>query len=295
MNTRIDLFCQWSDEDGVGFFLGHNKMKQENSINMLMKISMIPPDNVIKGTQFGPEYNNQDLKAAGILTIPMLAMEPLELFPRIFLFVNALFELRTPKGTFTVMNDQSILSVLQEEYTINDLLTQIKNNKIQYQLTIVDGAKMINSDDINNSPVYIKINKGIYFKNAAAYNVSGPSPNNKTKYHFYGEYNNSTKRIKFDAGDKQVDYDRKVTEWICHKMAKSNPYDVWLKMLTINKDRAKKKGYPKEKVEYLKSMLSWSLNSYVMLQNAIGKTDDIPKLSYLDLEYADRELTLFRV
>ena len=49
MSTRTELFKQWSDEDGVGFFLGHNKMRQENSINMLMKIVTDDPGSADKG------------------------------------------------------------------------------------------------------------------------------------------------------------------------------------------------------------------------------------------------------
>jgi len=369
MSTRTKLFHKWSDDDGVGLFLGHNKMKQENSINMLMKIVTADPDSAVIGdaTLY---YNKQDLKHIAVLTIQLLAMEPLELFPNTFMWVKALFELKTPMGTLPVMADKSIISVLEEKYTLSEIITYVKKGEISYQLTIIDGKNFVNSDVVNDSQVYVKINKNNIFA-PAAYKVSDPDPA-PIKYHFYGETNTETissiiwkfvygllqeyknnkmnvaditselikyvknqnrgddmrddydfnydfvkditlemlqrqkidskwmprkvmkiGRIKLDG--KQGEYDKKVTEWICRKMAESNPYDVWLKMLTINKDRAKRKGYTTKKAEYLKSMLSWSLNSYVMLQNAIGKKNDIPKLSYLDLQYADRELKLFRV
>ncbi|MAD25881.1 MAG: hypothetical protein CMO44_17100 [Verrucomicrobiales bacterium] len=74
-------------------------------------------------------------------------------------------------------------------------------------------------------------------------------------------------------------------------------YDEWYDLLKLNKDRAQKKGYTTEKAEYLKSILSWSLNTYVMLQDKISKREakDMRKITYLDLQHADRELTLFTV
>ncbi len=136
MSTRTKLFESWSDSDGYAFFLGNNKMRQVNSISMLMQISMVPPTFVKKGI---PQYKDQDLENTGILTVQMLAMEPWELFPYTFMMTKALFEVRTPKGTFPVMNGQSIRSVLIEEYTLHDVITHVRNGKIVYQLTILNG------------------------------------------------------------------------------------------------------------------------------------------------------------
>ena len=68
----------------------------------------------------------------------------------------------------------------------------------------------------------------------------------------------------------------------------TNAYGTWLQLLETNKSKAIKKKYDAERMEYLESILSWSLNSYVMLQDKA--TGIKSRLSYLDLQYADREL-----
>ncbi|MAD25880.1 MAG: hypothetical protein CMO44_17095 [Verrucomicrobiales bacterium] len=188
MSTRTNLFKEWSDSDGYAFFLGNNKMRQVNSISMLMQISKIPPSFVEKGV---PQYGNQDLENTGNLTVQMLAMEPWELFPFTFMMTKALFELRTPKGTFPVMNGQPILSVLTEEYTLSDLITQVRNGKIVYQLTIVNGENMINFDNINDEQVYVKIEKKSLSNRGyvpATYEVWDNRTNDDTlRYYFYAK------------------------------------------------------------------------------------------------------------
>lgn len=308
MSTRTDLFYKWSDSDGYAFFLGNNKMRQVNSISMLMQISKIPPSFVEKGV---PQYGNQDLENTGNLTVQMLAMEPWELFPFTFMVAKALFELRTPKGTFPVMNGQSILSVLREEYTLHDVITQVRNGKIVYQLTIVNGESTINFDNINEEQVYVKIDNKVSNNeyDDAGYEVWEDSTTNgdTLQYYFYAKNENEEKRVKFKSVDKQTNYDKKITKWICKKMNGTlelnklhntrTAYDEWYDLLKLNKDRAQKKKYTTEKAEYLKSILSWSLNTYVMLQDKIpkGEAKDMRKITYLDLQHADRELTLFTV
>lgn len=311
MSTRTDLFYKWSDSDGYAFFLGNNKMRQVNSISMLMQISNIPPSFVEKGV---PQYGNQDLENTGNLTVQMLAMEPWELFPFTFMMTKALFELRTLKGTFPVMNGQSILSVLREEYTLHDVITHVRNDKIVYQLTIVNGKSTINFDNINEEQVYVKIEKKSLSNRGyvpAEYEVWDklPDENEILKYYFYAKNNeDKEKRVNFaDVDNKQINYDKKITKWICKQMNgtlelnKENntrtAYDEWYDLLKLNKDRAQKRGYTTEKAEYLKSILSWSLNTYVMLQDKIPEREakDMRKITYLDLQHADRELTLFTV
>lgn len=311
MSTRTNLFKKWSDSDGYAFFLGNNKMRQVNSISMLMQISKIPPSFVEKGV---PQYANQDLENTGNLTVQMLAMEPWELFPFTFMMTKALFELRTPKGTFSVMNGQSILSVLKEEYALSDLITQVRNRKIVYQLTIVNGESTINFDNINEEQVYVKIEKKSLSNredDPAEYEVWEDSTTNDDtlRYYFYAKKNENDeeKRVNFTGVDKQKNYDKKITKWICKKMNGTlelnklhntrTAYDEWYDLLKLNKDRAQKKGYTTEKAEYLKSILSWSLNTYVMLQDKISKekAKNIRKITYFDLQHADRELSLFKV
>ena len=291
MTTRTKLFELWSDPEGYGFFLGHNKMREENSINILTLFAMNP--RILKLKKGIPQYENQDLPLTEFLNIQMLAMKPYEIFPYFFQSHKGLFEVRTPKGTLLVKNSQSIFSVLQEEYSFRDAVTNIVSKKIYYQLSVEEKAKIIiNSDIINDNMVYCKIEKK-YSYNPAGYNV-WDSPSNKVKkYYFYAVDLNEVKRIKFNNDDEsQTEYDNRVTKWICQNMSKSKPYEVWLTMFRVNKKRAQKKAYATEKAEYLKSMLSWSLNVYVMLQN---QRKNVPKLSYSDLQYADRNLTSFIV
>lgn len=290
MTTRTKLFELWSDPEGYGFFLGHNKMREENSINILTLFAMNP--RILKLKKGIPQYENQDLPLTEFLNIQMLAMKPYEIFPYFFQSHKGLFEVRTPKGTLLVKNSQSIFSVLQEEYSFRDAVTNIVSKKIYYQLSVEEKAKIIiNSDIINDNMVYCKIEKK-YNYNPPGYNV-WDSPSKKKKYYFYAVDLNEVKRIKFNNDDEsQTEYDNRVTKWICQNMSKSKPYEVWLTMFRVNKKRAQKKAYATEKAEYLKSMLSWSLNVYVMLQN---QRKNVPKLSYSDLQYADRNLTSFIV
>ena len=291
MTTRTKLFELWSDPEGYGFFLGHNKMREENSINILTLFAMNP--RILKLKKGIPQYENQDLPLTGFLNIQMLAMKPYEIFPYFFQSHKGLFEVRTPKGTLLVKNSQSIFSVLQEEYSFRDAVTNIVSKKIYYQLSVEEKAKIIiNSDIINDNMVYCKIEKKSNY-NPAGYNVWDSPSKEVKKYYFYAVDLNTVKRIKFNNDDEsQTEYDNRVTKWICQNMSKSKPYEVWLTMFRVNKKRAQKKAYATEKAEYLKSMLSWSLNVYVMLQN---QRKDVPKLSYLDLQYADQNLTSFIV
>lgn len=291
MITRTKLFELWSDPEGYGFFLGHNKMREENSINILMLFAM--DSRVLNIKKSNAQYDKQDLPLTGFLNIQMLAMKPYEIFPFFFQSYTGLFEIRTPKGTFMVKNSQSIFSVLQEEYSFKNAVLNIVSNKISYQLTLEEKAKIIiNSDIINDSKVYWRIEKK-YNNNPAGYNVWDSPPEKEKKYYFYAVDSNTVKRIKFNNdNESQTEYDNRVTKWICQNMSKSKPYEVWLTMFRVNKKRAQKKAYATEKAEYLKSILSWSLNVYVMLQN---KKNNIPKLSYSDLQYADQDLKLFTV
>ena len=290
MTTRTKLFELWSDPKGYGFFLGHNKMREENSINILTLFAMNP--RILKIKKGIPQYENQDLPLTEFLNIQMLAMKPYEIFPYFFQSHKGLFEVRTPKGTLLVKNSQSIFSVLQEEYSFRDAVTNIVSKKIYYQLSVEEKAKIIiNSDIINDNMVYWKIEKK-YNYDSAGYNVWDSPPKKEKKYYFYAVDSNVVKRIKFNDNESQTKYDNRVTKWICQNMSKSKPYEVWLTMFCVNKKRAQKKAYATEKAEYLKSILSWSLNVYVMLQN---KKNNIPKLSYLDLQYADQDLKLFTV
>lgn len=309
MSTRTELFKKWSDLDGYAFFLGNNKMRQVNSMSLLMKISMIPPTFVKKDI---PQYEKQDFENTGILTVQMLPMEPYELFPYTFMMTKALFEVRTPKGTFAVMNGQSILSVLIEKYTLSDVITQVRKNTIVYQLTMLDGENMINFDNINDEQVFVKIEKKSLSNtdnDAAAYEVwDNPQGTDDLRYYFYAKNgDDEEKRVNFLDVNKQINYDKKITKWICKRMNGTlelnklnitrTAYDEWYDLLKLNKNRAQQKGYTTEKAEYLKSILSWSLNTYVMLQDKIPKdeTKDMRKITYLDLQHADRELTLFTV
>ena len=100
MATRTDLFYCWSEENGKAFFLGHNKSRAENSINMLMRIKDTPK--IVQPKQ-EPQYKSVDLKYVGMITLGMLPMKPLELFPYAFQVSNARVEIKTPKKRFYIV------------------------------------------------------------------------------------------------------------------------------------------------------------------------------------------------
>ena len=311
MSTRSELFKLWSNREGYGFVLGHNKMRHENSVNMLTKV--IEKPFILIDKKQVPTYEGQDCDEEGKITIGMLAMQPIELFPLAFQLDSAFVELTFLKRSiaFTDMQIKTrVIGIVKQvrvgvRVDLNYIIDEVKNGTLSYKLYRVSGKRNVNADLIDESKVYIKINKDVSLAtnltlsenllDAAAYRISDEDEiGKKDNFKFYFKEKDKTKKIEIkkittEKKGKQKLYDKenKLTKWICLRMAKSlNAYDTWLQLLETNKRKAMKKG-DAEEMEYLESILSWSLNSYVMLQN---KQKEIPKLSYLDLQYADREL-----
>ena len=312
MTTRTELFKLWSDEKGYGFFLGHNKMRHENSVNMLAKV--VEASAILEKKEL-PSYSKQDLPYSGKITSGMLAMQPNELFPYLFQRSSAILQINVSnRGTIYLLPDEQIKEKVLENK---------KENKLEYLLKILkevfkgaltytlhpDSTRKVNIDIVDQSKVYVKINENAMLQlslnlnlkdnllDAAAYRIwDEVEIDKKEGFQFYFKEKKKTKKIeikkitttKYNGKEKLYEKENKLTKWICLRMAKSlNAYDTWLQLLETNKKKAKQRNYDAEKVEYLESILSWSLNSYVMLQN---KQEKIPKLSYVDLQYADREL-----
>ena len=287
MTTRTELFNLWSNEKGYGFFLGHNKMRHENSVNMLAKV--IEASAILEKKDF-PNYLNQDYPYEGNISLGMLAMQPNELFPYLFQQSSAILRINVSNRSIFVLPDEQIKKVKEIE---SQYLGKVLKGALTYTL-LPDLTRKVNVDIVDQSKVYVKINKDAIlelrlnraekFYNAAEYRIWDEEEieeKNKFEFYFKNEEEETKKFKNF------YDQESKLVKWICFRMKKSsNAYDTWYDMLEINKKKAKQKSYDAEKVEYLQSILSWSLNSYVMLQ----KKNNIPKLSYLDLQYADREL-----
>ena len=298
MSTRSELFKLWSDTEGYGFFLGHNKMRHENSVNMLAKVVEASAILEKKDT---PDYRKQDLAQSGKITLGMLAMQPDELFPHAFQQNSAILQLTFSKRTIYVEPDVQI-KIKVKEILKSKYINEVIKGALAYTLFPVLTRK-VNVDVLNQSKVYVEINKNAFLNfrldlgseqnllDAAAYNISDKDVKKQGKtfaFYFTKEEDGKEKTKKIELKNLTSTNENKLTKWICYEMSKSlNAYDSWYKMLVVNKRKAKQKRYDAEKMEYLESILSWSLNSYVMLQN---KQEKISKLSYLDLQYADREL-----
>lgn len=278
MSTRTALFKLWSDDSGYGFFLGHNKMRHENSINMLTKVVEKP--NIVKPEQL-PNYKSQDLSPIGNVSIGMLVMQPIELFPYMFLRNNARLLLN---GSFFVEPSQQILEQVKKIYPYN-YYNAVSKGQLRYQLIKINRTKTTDADLINGAAVYVEINKEKTFE-SAAYNISDKDEDKKEKLKKFEFYFN---RKKIVIEPPNSNNENLLTKWICREMSEStNAYETWLQLLETNKRKAIKKKYDAENMEYLESILSWSLNSYVMLQDKA--TGIKSRISYLDLQYADREL-----
>lgn len=282
MSTRAALFKLWSDDSGYGFFLGHNKMRHENSINMLTKVVETP--SIVKPEQL-PNYKSQDFSPIGNVSIGMLVMQPIELFPNMFLQNNARLLLN---GSILVEPSQQILEQVKKIYPYN-YYNAVSDGQLRYQLIKINRTKTTDADLINGAAVYVEINKEVTFV-PPAYKISDKDEVKKTNlgefpFYFTDAIGN---RKKIVINPNSIN-ENNLTKWICLKMSKStNAYDTWLQLLETNKRKAIKKKYDAEKMEYLESILSWSLNSYVMLQDKA--TGIKSRISYLDLQYADREL-----
>ena len=331
MTTRTELFNLWSNTEGYGFFLGHNKMRHENSVNMLAKVVEV---SAILEKKDVPNYRKQKFPYSGNVTLGMLAMQPNELFPYLFQRSSAILQINVlNRGSIFVLPDEQIKKVKEIE---SQYIGKVLKGALTYTL-LPDLTRKVNVDIVDQSKVYVKINKNAMlelrlnlnraekFYDAAAYRIWDEEQiEDKNKFEFYFKNNkDETRKIEItkidikkakktdeteteeakkteemeaeeaekteetEAEEKFYMQESKLIKWICFRMKKSsNAYDTWYDMLAINKKKAKQKSYDAEKVEYLQSILSWSLNSYVMLQ----KQNEIPKLSYLDLQYADREL-----
>ena len=282
MSTRTALFKLWSDDKGYGFFLGHNKMRHENSINMLTKVVETP--SIVKPEQL-PNYKSQDLSPIGNVSIGMLVMQPIEIFPHMFLRNNARLLLN---GSILVEPSQQILEQVKKIYPYN-YYNAVSDGQLRYQLIKINRTKTTDADLINNgAAVYVEVNKEIIFE-PAEYKISDKDEVKKElgNFPFYFTANKKSKKIVIKP--PYSINENLLTKWICLKMSEStNAYDTWLQLLETNKRKAIKKKYNAEEMEYLESILSWSLNSYVMLQDKA--TGIKSRLSYLDLQYADREL-----
>ncbi len=307
MSTRSELFKLWSNREGYGFVLGHNKMRHENSVNMLTKV--IEKPFILIDKKQVPTYEGQDCDEEGKITIGMLAMQPIELFPLAFQLDSAFVELTFLKRSiaFTDMQIKTrVIGIVKQvrvgvRVDLNYIIDEVKNGTLSYKLYRVSGKRNVNADLIDESKVYIKINKDVSLAtnlklsenllDAAAYRISDEDEIGKKdnfKFYFTKEEDGKEKTKKIELTNPTSTTENRLIKWICYEMSKSlNAYDSWYKMLVVNKRKAKQKRYDAEEMEYLESILSWSLNSYVMLQN---KQKEIPKLSYLDLQYADREL-----
>ena len=79
MATRINLFNCWTKDEGEAFFLGHNKLRAENSVNMLMRLRRTADTKGIVQQKQIPQYKSVDLKYVGEVTLGMLPMKPLDL------------------------------------------------------------------------------------------------------------------------------------------------------------------------------------------------------------------------
>lgn len=282
MSTRTALFKLWSDDIGYGFFLGHNKMRHENSINMLTKVVETPI--IVKPEQL-PNYKRQDLSPIGNVSIGMLVMQPIELFPNMFLRNNARLLLN---GSILVEPSQQILEQVKKIYPYN-YYNAVSDGQLRYQLIKINRTKTTDADLINGAAVYVEINKEVTLV-SAAYKISDKDEVKEEKlekFSFYFTVNKKSKKIVIEPPNSNNE--NNLTKWICLKMSEStNAYGTWLQLLETNKSKAIKKKYDAERMEYLESILSWSLNSYVMLQDKA--TGIKSRLSYLDLQYADREL-----
>lgn len=342
MTTRTELFNLWSNKEGYGFFLGHNKMRHENSVNMLAKVVEVSAILEKKDVPNYDNYDKQKFPYSGKITLGMLAMQPNELFPYLFQRSSAILQInvfyKDSIRRIFVLPDEQIKKVKEIE---PEYLDKVRKGDLTYTL-LPDSTRKVNVDIVDQSKVYVKINKKAMLElrlnlstaenllDAAEYRIWDEEQiEDKNKFEFYFKNEeDKTKKFKFqqilnkeelenkkkeikELYDKEIltEEDKeelkekekiikklyekfymqesKLIKWICFRMKKSsNAYDTWYDMLAINKKKAKQKSYDAEKVEYLQSILSWSLNSYVMLQ----KQNKIPKLSYLDLQYADREL-----
>lgn len=306
MTTRTELFNLWSNKEGYGFFLGHNKMRHENSVNMLAKVVEV---SAILEKKDLPNYPKQEFPYSGKITLGMLAMQPNELFPYLFQRSSAILRINVlNRGSIFVLPDEQIKKKVKE--IESQYLGKVLKGALTYTL-LPDLTRKVNVDIVDQSKVYVKINKNAILNlrlnlnraenllDAAAYSIWDEAKldtkeklDEKEKFKFYFEKKKiEISKIKVTSttkAEKLYNQENKLTKWICLRMSKSsNAYDTWYRMLIVNKKKAKQKNYDEEEVEYLESILSWSLNSYVMLQN---KEKEIPKLSYLDLQYADREL-----
>jgi hypothetical protein len=296
MATRTDLFNCWSEENGKAFFLGHNKSRAENSVNMLMRIKDTP--NIVQKKQ-EPQYKSVDLKYVGKVTLGMLPMKPLDLFPYAFQVSNATVEIKSPKQKFILFSGQHILEALEEMYSIQEILSLVKEEKIRYQLTEIKKSDVVNSDVVDLSLVYVYIVKQKSQKSeASGYKIWDKEKNNaepKKQVYFYfesfdtvgGKKKKQVKKIKFFKEEKHI----KITKWICNRMSQSiDPLATWLNIVQLNKERMANKKYNAEQIEYLQSLLGWALNSFVMMQRRKPQPRNI---DYTGLLYADEALRQF--
>ena len=292
MPTRTDLFYCWSEENGKAFFLGHNKSRAENSVNMLMRIKDTP--NIVQSKQ-EPQYKSVDLKYVGKVTLGMLPMKPLDLFPYAFQVSNATVEIKSPKQNFILFSGQHILEALEELYSIQEILSLVKEKKIRYQLTETSKSEMVNSDVVDLSPVYVYV---VNRNDDAAYQIWDDEKKDKQakeEVYFYfesfdtvgGKTIKKVKKIKFLEEKKHI----QITKWICNRMSQSiDPLATWLGIVQLNKERMANKKYNAEQIEYLQSLLGWALNSFVMMQRRKPQPRNI---DYTGLLYADEALRQF--
>ena len=293
MATRIKLFNCWTKKNGEAFFLGHNKSRAENSVNMLMRIKETPT--IVQSKQ-EPQYESVDLKYVGKVTLGMLPMKPLDLFPYAFQVSNATVEIKSPKQNFILFSGQHILEALEELYSIQEILTYVKEQRISYQLTEIEKNDVVNSDVVDLSLVYVSISK--QFFDSSGYKIWDDKETDKEakeEVYFYfesfdnlgGKKEKKVKKIKFFEEEKHI----KITKWICKTMSQSiDPLATWLGIVQLNKERMANKKYNAEQIEYLQSLLGWALNSFVMMQ----KTKPQPRnIDYAGLLYADEALRQF--
>ena len=194
------------------------------------------------------------------------------------------------KNDFILFSGQHILEALEEMYSIQEILSLVKQKKIRYQLTETSKSEMVNSDVVDLSKVYVYVVQQKF--EASGYKIWDNEKNNaepkKQVYFYFESYENDEKTVKKIKFFKK---DIKITKWICNRMSQSiDPLATWLGIVQLNKERMANKKYNAEQIEYLQSLLGWALNSFVMMQRRKPQPRNI---DYAGLLYADEALRQF--
>ena len=281
MPTRNLLFALWSDEQGFGFRVGHNKNYLENALNLLAKLEA--PPNLRKESDWKFEDR------AGTLQIGHMPCKPCDLFSKIYVEGKYGYLMVSINETSYYLDmEKHILGQMLSHFPLRLLLRNVKQQKFRYYLTDGRNQSVLDSTFAKQESIkynFIEKDNDVMPKLRDAESMIKGTP----EFDFYVDKLRSTSkrhqvlRLKQDQKIMNGKKEFTIVHYIVYRMIKAasttkTPLQVWKELLDINMLENRRKDRSQEDQEHVKSFFRTALRLYVAQQDKIKKS--VKKIGY---------------